>query len=151
MEDSFAEKLERLEFYRSEIKMEYDLLSNRMSAYVTSQSFLCIAFATSMGNLNPHWGNIFNFVFPLALAIIGIAASIQSHRGISAAFETIALWHLKQDNLFESEPSLDDYRLNTERETIQQRGLSFAKWSPLIFIFAWFIFGTLTIVLHLIV
>src|SRR5947209_17747930 len=99
MDESRSIKLEKLKFYRAEIKQEYDLLSNRVSSYVTSQSFLCIAFASSMSNLNPHWGNIFTLIFPTGLALLGIATSIQSHRAIAAAFETIAMWHIKQNKL----------------------------------------------------
>ena len=47
---SHSEKLKRLNFYRSEITLEWNLLSNRVGSYITSQSFLVTAFAISMGN-----------------------------------------------------------------------------------------------------
>jgi hypothetical protein len=57
-------KLEKLGFYRAEIKHEFNLLSNRVNAYITSQSFLVVGFALAMGNLNPQWGSLFRLIFP---------------------------------------------------------------------------------------
>jgi hypothetical protein len=41
-------KLEKLKFYRAEIKHEFNLLYDRVNSYITSQSFLVIGFALSM-------------------------------------------------------------------------------------------------------
>ena len=41
---------ESFKLIRTEIRTEYDLISNRMSWYVTSQSFLVTAFALSGGD-----------------------------------------------------------------------------------------------------
>lgn len=157
MEKSDIDKLELLKFYRAEIKQEYDLLSSRVNSYVTSQSFLCIAFASSMNNLNPFWGRLFTFIFPTVLAGLGIATSIQAYRGITAAFRTIELWHIKQNKLFEGDSALDNYhlvRLSSASDPahpvdiIYVRGLAFAKWSPRIFIIAWCLFGAMAIGFH---
>src|SRR4051812_18938097 len=41
-------KLRKLGFYRSEIKHEFALLTDRVSTCVTSQSFLCAAYASAI-------------------------------------------------------------------------------------------------------
>ena len=53
----FGSPKDRLDFYRREIQYETSLLSNRTNAYLTAQSFLVIAFASSMANLNPEWAS----------------------------------------------------------------------------------------------
>lgn len=157
MQDSEFGRLEKLKFYRTEIKQEYDLMSSRVNSFVTSQSFLCIAYASSMGNLNSSWGNLFTLIFPTVLALLGISTSIQAGKGITAAFKTIELWHAKQNKLFNDEPTLEDFHLvrfkaaadeRPPKDLIYLRGLAFAKWSPRIFFVAWCIFGALAIWLH---
>jgi transposase InsO family protein len=68
-------KLEQLRFYRAEIQHEFNLLSTRVSAYITSQSFLVIGFTLAMSHSNPHWGSLFRLIFPPALALLGVATS----------------------------------------------------------------------------
>lgn len=64
----FGSPKERLDFYRREIQYETSILANRTDAYLTAQSFLVIAFASCMGNLNPEWGKLFTLVVPPFLA-----------------------------------------------------------------------------------
>jgi len=68
----FGTPKDRLDFYRREIQYETTLLSNRTNAYLTAQSFLVIAFASSMANLNPEWGELFTLVVPSLMAVLGI-------------------------------------------------------------------------------
>ena len=42
-----TEKTDLLKFYRSEIKFESELLSNRLNSFIASQSFLLIAYGGS--------------------------------------------------------------------------------------------------------
>ena len=149
-------KLDKLRFYRAEIKHEFNLLSNRVNAYITSQSFLVVGFALAMGNLNPQWGSLFRLIFPAALALLGVATSVQAWPGIRGACDSINLWREKQRRLFEDDPSMDDYR--TERpvvrsgqgasvDIIHERSLWFAKCCPWIFTTGWLGFGGLAVVL----
>ncbi|MDI9750458.1 hypothetical protein QM285_21760, partial [Stutzerimonas stutzeri] len=48
------------------------LLAERTSAYLASQSFLMIAFASSMANSNPEWGDLFRLVVPAILSLLGL-------------------------------------------------------------------------------
>ena len=110
-------KLEKLRFYRAEIQHEFNLLSNRVNAYITSQSFLVVGFALAMSNLNPHWGSLFRLIFPLALALLGIAPSIQAWPGIRGACDSIG----------------------------HGRSLWFAECCPWIFAIGWSVFGILAL------
>jgi hypothetical protein len=149
-------KLEKLKFIRAEIKHEFSLLSSRVGAYLTCQSFLVVGFALSMGNMNPEWGGLFRLFFPLTLSFVGIATSIQAYLGIRGASQTIDLWHEKQDRLF-GDPGMEDYRVrrpviqyeHRATDRIYKQSLLFAEWSPWIFGLAWFIFGALALLLNL--
>src|SRR5262249_55285550 len=130
--------------------------SNRVSAYITSQSFLVTGFAISLGNLNPQWGDLFRQVFPPALALMGLASSILVWPGIQGACDTIALWHIRQDSLFENDPRMQEYRVlrcvvpsgpSDPVDLVPQRSLLFARWSPLLFAIAWSVFGVLALLL----
>jgi hypothetical protein len=149
-------KLEKLRFYRAEIQHEFNLLSTRVSAYITSQSFLVVGFALAMSNMNPHWGSLFRLIFPPALALLGVATSVQAWLGIKGASDTINLWRDKQQQLFNHDPSMEDYRIERPVlpskhgrpvDLIHERSLWFAKCSPWIFTMAWCAFGVLAFVL----
>jgi hypothetical protein len=151
-------RLDKLKFYRSEIQHEFSLLSARISAYITSQSFLVIGFATSMGNMNPRWGSLFRLVFPLAVTVLGLATSLLVWPGIQGACATIDLWHEKQQRLLDGDARLDDFRverpLGPSRrghpvDLIHERSLIFARWAPVAFTGAWSVFGALALILAL--
>ena len=154
--DDHRAKLAKLEFYRSEIKHEFGLLSGRVSAYLASQSFLVIAFVSAMGNSNPRWGTLFTLIVPSALAMLGLALSLRAHGAIEAAVETIALWHLKQNRLFEDDPLMDDYRVQrpgaSERgaavDAVHRRSLAFSRMVPRIFLVAWCVFFSFALFFH---
>ena len=101
---SLQDKLERLYYYRREDAQEWNLLSNRVSAYITSQSFLVSAYAISMGNQNKDWGDAFTLWFPLIVAAVGILASWNAYPGIKGASDILFLWHKKQRRLFYKNP-----------------------------------------------
>jgi hypothetical protein len=71
--EALPAKLRRLDFYRAEVRHEFNLLSSRLNAYITSQSFLVIAFALSMSNMNPRWPSPLRVMLPTALAILGFS------------------------------------------------------------------------------
>ena len=154
--DSNETKLRKLDFYRSEIQHEYTLLYSRVSTYVTSQSFLTIAFASAMSNRSSGRNDTFSLWFPIILSLIGIITSITVRGGVNGAIDTIALWHIKQNNLFENDFFMDDYRVT--RATAQKKSpldvkhrriLEFAQIMPYVFLIAWILFAAIDIWLHL--
>lgn len=145
----FGAPKDRLDFYRREIQYETTLLSNRTNANLTAQSFLVIAFASSMANLNPEWGKIFTLVVPLLLALLGVVSSLNAWPGIRAAYAIIDHWHFKQSNLLRSEPAMglnyDDSPLFSEAESSQKgyiKSLQFSMRTPWLFVIFWVVLAS---------
>src|SRR5438094_4527619 len=81
---------------REEIRAEHTLIANRLSWYVTSQSFLVTAFAISRG-AGFTW---FHWFSTLLLPIIGFVSSALILPSILGACFTITLCHDKQRTFF---------------------------------------------------
>jgi len=148
----FGTPKERLDFYRKEIQYETAILSNRTNAYLSAQSFLVIAFASSMANLNPEWGKLFTLVVPPFLTLLGLISSMHAWPGIRAAYEIIDHWHFKQSQLLHSQPAMglayDDSPLFSEHESSEKgyrKSLMFSMRTPWLFSGFWFLLGTFSI------
>src|SRR5437588_11908271 len=87
---------------REEIRAEHALVANRLTWYVTSQSFLVTAFAISRGN-GFAW---FHWFSTLLLPLVGFVSSALIFPSILGACSTIKLWHDKQRTLFEQHAQL---------------------------------------------
>ena len=142
----------RLDFYRNEIQYETSLMSNRTNAYLSAQSFLVIAYASSMANLNPEWGKLFTLVVPPLLALFGLVSSLHAWPGIRSAYDIIDHWHFKQSQLLDSEPAMgaayDESPLFSERESNEKRwrgALMFSMRSPFLFSVLWAILGVFAV------
>ncbi|WP_150779319.1 hypothetical protein [Pseudomonas fluorescens] len=140
----FGSPKERLDFYRREIQYETSILANRTDAYLAAQSFLVIAFASCMANLNPEWGKLFTLVVPPFLALLGVLSSLNAWPGIRAAYDIIDHWYFKQSELLRSEPIMgmayDESPLFCERESTHKgyrKGLLFSVRTPWIFAAFW--------------
>ncbi|MHC8407501.1 MULTISPECIES: hypothetical protein [unclassified Pseudomonas] len=144
----FGSPKERLDFYRREIQYETSILANRTDAYLTAQSFLVIAFASCMANLNPEWGKLFTLVVPPFLALLGVLSSLNAWPGIRAAYDIIDHWHFKQSELLRSEPVMgaayDESPLFSEMESSHKgyrKSLLFSVRTPWIFATFWIMLG----------
>lgn len=140
----FGTPKDRLDFYRREIQYETSMLSNRTNAYLSAQSFLVIAFASSMGNLNPEWGKLFTLVVPALMAALGLVSSLHAWPGIRASYVIIDHWHFKQNQLLSAEPAMgaayDDSPLFSERDSsavAYRKSLMFSLRSPWLFSLFW--------------
>lgn len=153
----FDSPKERLNFYRAEIHFESTLLASRTSGYLSSQSFLIIAFASSMANTNPEWGALFRLVVPAVLAILGLITSLHAIPGIRASYDIIERWHHKQGELLQTEgqvgllPNRDsalfgegDSPAGGER---YKRTLMFSLRTPIIFGSVWALLGVFCVIL----
>ena len=152
----FGTPKERLDFYRREIQYETNLLADRTNAYLSAQSFLVIAYASSMANANPEWGDLFTLVVPALLALLGIVSSLHAWPGIKASSAIIGHWHFKQTQLLHSEPKFghayDDSPLFSEHESSEERyikSLRFSLRSPWLFTAFWAGLGLFSIWLQL--
>ncbi|WP_125933114.1 hypothetical protein [Candidatus Sodalis sp. SoCistrobi] len=75
-----------LRFYRSEIQWQSGLLSGRLNAFIASQSFLVIAYATSISSLVGRWNNPFTLLFPPFLGVLALVLIFQAWPGIRSAY-----------------------------------------------------------------
>lgn len=157
-EEVFDTPKERLQFYRSEIHFESTLLAERTSSYLSAQSFLMIAFASSMANTNPEWGSLFRLVVPAVLAGLGLLTSFHAMPGIKSSFDIIERWHQKQAELLQVEgragllPNQESALFGEGNSPTggyrYKRTLLFSLRTPLIFASVWTLFGGFCLVLY---
>lgn len=152
----FGSPKERLDFYRQEIQYETSILANRTDAYLTAQSFLVIAFVSSMSNLNQSWGEMFTLLVPPFLALLGVLSSLNAWPGIHAAYRIIDHWQIKQSHLLRSEPIMglayDESPLFSEAETsraVHRKSLLFSLRTPWIFLVFWMVLGAYSVFIQL--
>jgi hypothetical protein len=152
----FGSPKERLDFYRREIQYETSILANRTDAYLAAQSFLVIAFASCMANLNPEWGKLFTLLVPPFLALLGVLSSLNAWPGIRAAYDIIDHWYFKQSELLRSEPIMgmayDESPLFCERESTHKgyrKGLLFSVRTPWLFAAFWVLLARWAIYIQL--
>ncbi|RMN67177.1 hypothetical protein ALQ55_01627 [Pseudomonas savastanoi pv. savastanoi] len=125
----FGSPKERLDFYRREIHYETTNLSNRTNAYLSAQSFLVIAYASSMANMNTEWGAMFTLVVPPMLALLGLLSE-----------PVIGL-------TYDDSPLFSDWESS---ETGPKKSLLFSKRSPWLFSFFWIFLGGFAVFVQLI-
>ncbi len=141
------DNLTKLEYYRAETRHEYSLLGQRVSWYVTCQSFLIIAFSSGMGNSNLY----FRLGIALILPTLGIITSLLTKPSIDGAIAIINRWGAKEYEVLQNE-DLQDFkikrayekvRFSSHREAeqitdvIKRESLKFAKLVPVVFICGW--------------
>ncbi len=148
--------LDKFRFYREEIKHEFDLITGRLNAYLSAQSFLVLAYAASMNITNLKSQEHFPFWFSTLLAVIGVALSLQAQAGIRAADKTIDFWNIKIDKLVTCNQWIgDEYQSGRYQESsrivrgrridpFHTPGLSLPRYSPWIFGGSWILLWGLT-------
>lgn len=131
--------MELYRHYRSEIQHEMALMLARLNALLTSQSFLVIAYASSMAIANGQWGGPFSMLLPPFLALLGLVLAIEGRIGIVAARKALWRWQQRLDTLVDANHSLVDYADSRTAEAANTRlaGELFAVRSPIIFMVAW--------------
>jgi hypothetical protein len=129
----------------------------RLNAYITSQSFLFVAYGISMSNNCPWpWGFILSAVFPTVLCGCGLTFSLGVKPAIDGAIHVIAKWREKGDELVRNNPDLAILTVQRTEEsagkdsidTIHARSLTFVRAVPNVFLGAWVVLFLLMIVLH---
>ena len=141
-----GENIRRLGTFRGEIQFESQMLSSRLGAYLSSQSFLIIAYASTM---NAGWAKpgVFMLLVSLPLTLLGFVLSLDALRAIKSSYGVIQRWHDRQNALLEQHADLADYWPTHHREdepprdpTLSRRfheGSLFAIRSPWIFGIVW--------------
>ncbi|GGF75095.1 hypothetical protein GCM10011402_29710 [Paracoccus acridae] len=152
------ENIKRLTAFRNEIQFESQMLSGRLGAYLSSQSFLVIAYASTM---NAGWTKpgIFVLLVSLPLALLGFVLSLDALRSIRTSYGVIQRWHDRQNALLEQHGDLADYwptehgKDEPPRDpTLSRRfheGTLLAIHSPWIFGIAWIYLAGVAVWLYL--
>ncbi len=108
------DNLTKLEYYRAETRHEYSLLGQRVSWYVTCQSFLIIAFSSGMGNSNLY----FRLGIALILPRLGIITSLLTKPSIDGAIAIINRWGAKEYEVLQNE-DLQDFKIKRAYEKVR--------------------------------
>jgi len=144
-----------LDHARGEIRAEIELLNSRLNALISSQSFLVIAYGSSLGAVHDDWANPFILILPPILAILGFVLVLEARPGILAAHEAMAHWRAREEGLIDQHPELTRFTLATdaaERERMhlrQHAGSMFSTRVPLILLTAWAVFFALPFILYM--
>jgi len=142
-----------LNYYRSEIRFETEVVNARLNALLSSQSFLVIAYATSIGTSASQWGENVTLLLAAALALLGFTLAASAAPGIHAAYVAIGRWEAREHRLHAKCRGLSLFSLaNEEHETREserrsREGALFAKRAPAAFMAAWAAFFLLPAVL----
>src|SRR5208283_3517353 len=114
-------EIQVLEFYRKELMHEFNLLSHRVSWFITCQSFLIAAFtlcATTPAQKAHTW--LSEYIIPF----LGVSISCLAMPGIMFAAKMTGTWLDKQRQYFINCKDLDP--LKCERDEIPK-----AKWDTM--------------------
>ena len=135
--------LDKLTYYRDEVKHEFNLLAMRSNILVTCQSFLVVPW----GIINTA-ANFRRVLVPsFMIAALGIFVALVLLEPINAAHRTIGKWLVKQRALFRETRTIGDMVI--DRDTIpgadkdankdrdHVKSLAFTRYSPWAFILFW--------------
>lgn len=143
-----------LDHVRGEIRAEISLLNSRLNALISSQSFLVIAYGSSLSAGYGNWNGLFTITLPPLFSVLGIALVLEARPGIAAAQEAIGHWRRRENRLIDDEPDLRSFTLATDEqsrkrmELRQHAGSVFSRRAPIIFIAAWIVFFLLPFALR---
>lgn len=135
--------LDKLRFYREEVKHEFGLLAMRSNILVTCQSFLVVPFAilNTVGDFAAALPSI------CIVAALGIFVALVLVAPIRASHRTIDKWLLKQRRLLKGAQNLSDLALDRDfldgidvdprKDTDHLQSLLFSKLAPWAFLLFW--------------
>ncbi|RZL28980.1 MAG: hypothetical protein EOP64_02680 [Sphingomonas sp.] len=143
--------IELYHHYRTEVQHEMSLMLARLNALLTSQSFLVIAYASSMAIANGHWSQPLAMLLPPFLALLGFVLAVEGRIGIVAARRALGRWQHRLDDLVGSNASLIDWAdlMDEGVRDTRRAGELFAVRSPMIFMGAWVFLFALPLVLRM--
>lgn len=135
--------LDKLRYYRDEVKHEFNLLSIRSTILITCQSFLVIPWGIL--NSSPNFPVV---LVPCAMiAVLGIFVAFILLGPINAAHRTIGKWLVKQRALFRDTRTIGELVIdrdtipgadeNADKDRDHVKSLAFTRTSPWAFIFFW--------------
>jgi len=138
-EPSLTEPIDLFRHYRSEIQHEMELMLARLNALLTSQSFLVIAYASSMAISSGRWNQPFSLLLPPFLAVLGFVLAVEGRAGILAARTALSRWQERLEALVAAHVELNDWADSIGQGATDTRraGELFAVRPPFIFMIGW--------------
>ncbi len=127
---------EGYQYLREELRFEHTLLTSRMSAYLTGQSFLFTASAIARAT---NWHG-FYYISGCLLPLVGVSASAVVLYSIHTAYERMDQWRAREKE-FEGKHPLCIYY----PEDRHRKSLLFTTLMPWLFIAVWV---TLALLIH---
>ncbi|MFP4561736.1 MAG: hypothetical protein ACLFRY_00375 [Spirochaetia bacterium] len=135
--------LDKLKFYRDEIKHEFSLLAMRSTMLVTCQSFLVVPFAILQTAADYRTVAVYAYL----VAALGIFTAMVLIRPLDTAHRTINKWLVKQRRLFRRSPDLEALTIDRDKipgadsdpdkDRDHRRSLSFSIYGPWAFFSFW--------------
>ena len=141
------DNFERLKFFREELKYEYNLLSNRLGLFVTSQSFLVSAFAALSSSMRyPATVWILSSV-----ALLGITISMLIRIPIRLSHVSLQKWLALERKLLTADSKLSESVFGERDAPCSYddaeagQSMHFSGAAPVVFIALWaiLIIGTI--------
>lgn len=132
--------LDLYRFYRGKVEHEGQLMLSRLTALLASQSFLMLAYASSMVSSHGRWHEPFTLLLPPVLALLGGVLALEGRAGITAAQRKGARWATRADALLAEHGGLAIWTDGSDpawAASTRRAGDLFASRSPLIFLAAW--------------
>lgn len=136
---------DQLDYVRTEIRSEIGLLNSRLNSLMSSQSFLVIAYASTLSSSNGDFRTLFTVLLPPFLAALGAGLVLEARPSLIAAREAIDDWRQREAALVDSSENYGPYTLANDdpsRRAVQhrqQQGRQFAIRAPLIMLAAWLV------------
>jgi len=135
--------LDKLRFYRDEVKFEFGLLAMRSTILVTCQSFLVVPYAILQTAAKFRAVLVPTFV----IAVLGVFVAMILRGPLNAAHRTIDKWVMKQRSLLKTSHALEDFTIdrdmipgvekNLKRDRDHVRSLAFSRYGPWAFTLFW--------------
>lgn len=136
---------EQLDYIRTEIRGEIGLLNNRLNSLMSSQSFLVIAYASSLSSSNGDFRTVFTVILPPFLAVLGAGLVLEARPSLNAARQAIDDWRHREAAMVDSSEDFKPYSLavdDNSRRAVKHRqhqGRHFAARAPMIMLAAWMV------------
>jgi len=135
--------LDKIKYYRDEIRLEFNLLAMRSTILVTCQSFLVVPFA-----ILQTAANFRAVIMPMYLiTFLGVFVALILREPLNAAHRTIHKWLIKHRSLLKESKELEAFAIdrdmipgvdkNPDRDTDHVKSLAFSVYGPWAFCLFW--------------
>lgn len=149
---------QKLQYYKEEIRTEFNLIAMRSTILVTCQSFLVVPFA--LLQTAAVYASVAVYVY--IVAALGIFTSVVLIQPLNAAHKTIDKWLVKQRKLLQNNPDMADLAIGRDyipgsgddpsKDKLYKGSLAFSVYGPWSFVIFWIlmcVWSTVRLVMHI--